>query len=215
MKDDTRFSAASEAAGPRLSPEERRQHLLAVARMIVEERGVGALSMESVAAEAGVSRSLVYAYFANRTGLVHELWDEVSGLWDIEAMPLYEEILGSQSLRQLFDQRVMWNTRWFLDQVESSGLLFHRLQLEPVLESSVAEVRRRVERDNLEWWARLVEAMGVERERALVFSALVNAPSQVMWSLLAHDQASRSAIEDVFFLMCGSALDQMLAAERY
>jgi pyrroloquinoline quinone (PQQ) biosynthesis protein C len=74
-------------------------------------------------------------------------------------------------------------------------------------------VRKRVERDNLEWWARLVEAMGVERERALVFSALVNAPSQVMWSLLAHDQASREAIEDVFFLMCGTALDKLLAAE--
>ena len=170
--------------------------------------------MESVAVEAGVSRGLVYAYFANRAGLVHELWDEVSGLWDVEAMPLHEEILGSKSLRQLFDERVVSNTRWFLDQVECSGLLFHRLQAEPVLESSVAEVRKRVEHDNIEWWARLVEAMGVERERALVFSALVNAPSQVMWGLLAHDQASREAIEDVFFLMCGAALDQLLAEER-
>ena len=167
--------------------------------------------MESVSVEAGVSRGLVYTYFANRAGLVRELWDEVSGLWDVEAMPLHEEILGSKSLRELFDERVVSNTRWFFDQVECSGLLFHRLQVEPVLEASVAEVRKLVEHENAEWWAQLVETMGVERERAIAFSALINAPRQAMWSLIAHGRASREAIEDVFFLMCGAALDQLLA----
>lgn len=205
--------AGAATVGARLSPDDRRRHLLEVARVIVEKNGVGALSMESVAAEAGVSRGLVYTYFSNRTGLVDALWHEIEPLWNVEAMPPHEQLLGSRSLRELFDDRVVSNTRWFFDQVESCGLLFHRLQSEPVLESSIAEVRKRVEQDNIEWWARLVEAMGVEKERALVFSALVNAPSHVMWSLIARGQASREAIETVFFLTCRAGLDQLLAAD--
>ncbi len=205
--------AVATTVGARLSPEDRRRHLLDVSRAIVEENGVGALSMESVAAEAGVSRGLVYTYFSNRAGLVDALWNEVAALWKVEAMPPHEELVGSGSLRELFDDRVVSNTRWFFDQVESSGLLFHRLQSEPVLESSISEVRKRVEQDNIEWWARLVEAMGVDKDRALVFSALVNAPSHVMWSLIAHGQASREAIETVFFLTCRAGLDQLLAAD--
>ena len=205
--------AVAATMGARLSPDDRRRHLLDVSRAIVEEDGVGALSMESVATEAGVSRGLVYTYFSNRAGLVDALWNEVAALWNVEAMPPHEELVGSGSLRELFDDRVVSNTRWFFDQVESSGLLFHRLQSEPVLESSIAEVRKRVEQDNIVWWARLVQAMGVDKERALVFSTLVNAPSHLMWSLIARDQAPRETIETVFFLTCQSSLDRLLASE--
>ena len=200
-------------SGARLPPDDRRRHLLDVSRAIVEENGVGALSMESVAARAGVSRGLVYKYFGNRTGLVGILWSEVAALWNVEAMPAHEELVGSGSLRELFDNRLVENTRWFFDQVERSGMLFHRLQSEPALESSIAEVRKRVEQDNIDWWARLVEAMGVERDRALVFSTLVNAPSHLMWSLIARGQASRETIETVFFLTCQAGLDGLLASE--
>jgi AcrR family transcriptional regulator len=196
-------------SGARLPPDDRRRHLLNVSRAIVEENGVGALSMESVAARAGVSRGLVYKYFGNRTDLVDVLWSEVAALWSVEAMPPHEELVGAGSLRELFDNRLVSNTRWFFDQVERSGLLFHRLQSEP----AIAEVRKRVEQDNIVWWARLVQAMGVDKERALVFSTLVNAPSHLMWSLIARDQAPRETIETVFFLTCQSSLDRLLASE--
>lgn len=213
MDDTFLVPAMSEALGPRLSPEDRRRHLLGVARSVVETGGVRALSMELVAAEAGVSRGLVYSYFTNRAGLVDALWNEVSDLWDVEAMPPYEELLGVKTLRELFDERVVSNTQWFFDQVERSGQLFHQLQSEPALESSGAAAQKRVEQGNIEWWARLIEAMGVERERALVFSALVNAPTQVMWSLIAHGQVPREVIEEVFFLTCGAALDRLIVHE--
>ena len=198
------------SVGPRLAPADRRRHLLGVARSIVETRGVTALSMDNVAAEAGVSRALLYTYFDNRPGLIRALWDEVGTMWDIEPMPPYEEMLGSSTLRVLFDRRLEENTRWYFDQIEQSGLLFHRLLSEPLVEASLEQARNRVQTNNIEWWARLVEAMGVDVERAQVFSTLINSSSQAMWGLFARGEAPRTVIEDLFFRSCRTTLDALL-----
>lgn len=50
---------------PRLPPAERREQLLDCALAIIAERGYGAVSMESIAREAGVTRPVVYGAFAN------------------------------------------------------------------------------------------------------------------------------------------------------
>lgn len=202
---------AATRVGPRLTPDDRRRHLLGVARAVVEAEGVAALTLERVATDAGVSRALIYTYFENRPGLIRALWSEVSWLWDIEPMPPYEQLLGSSTLRELFDRRLRENTRWFLEQVEASGLLFHRLMSEPLVETEVDEVRRRVERDNVAWWRRLVEALGVEPERAHVFSTLVNTSSQSMWGMFARGESSSEVIEDVMVLSCTATLDALLA----
>lgn len=207
---DEQFAVAT-AVGPRLTPDDRRRHLLGVARALVETEGVSALTLERVATDAGVSRALIYTYFENRPGLIRALWSEVSALWDIQPMPPYEQLLASSTPRELFDRRLRENTRWFLDQIEASGLLFHRLMSEPLVESEIDDVRQRVERDNISWWTRLVEALGVEPERAHVFSTLVNTSSQTIWSLVARGESPRDVIEDVFFLSCGATLDALLA----
>ena len=203
-------TSTSKVVGPRLSPDDRRSHLLGVARSLVEARGVAALSMEAVAAEAGVSRALLYTYFDNRAGLIHALWSEVSNLWEIEPMPAFEELLGSSSLRDLFDRRLEENTRWYLDQLDQSGLLFHRLLSEPLVETSLDQSRKRVETNNVQWWARLVEAMGVDTESAFVFSSLINSSSQAMWGLFARGEAPREVIEELFFMSCRAGLDRLL-----
>jgi AcrR family transcriptional regulator len=41
---------------------------------LLEQQGVGTMSIEDVADAAGVSRSLVYAYFSDRDGLVAEVY---------------------------------------------------------------------------------------------------------------------------------------------
>jgi AcrR family transcriptional regulator len=41
---------------------------------LLEQQGVGTMSIEDVADAAGVSRSLVYAYFGDRDGLVAEVY---------------------------------------------------------------------------------------------------------------------------------------------
>jgi AcrR family transcriptional regulator len=64
----------AKARRARLDPEARRAQLVETARGLLEERGLGTLSVEDVADAAGVSRSLVYAYFGDRDGLVAEVY---------------------------------------------------------------------------------------------------------------------------------------------
>lgn len=198
------------SVGPRLSPDDRRRHLLDVARAVVEARGVNVLTMESVAQAAGVSRALLYTYFDNRAGLLEALWDEVAALWDIEEMPTVDELLTDASPREIFEERLVTNTRWYFDQIERNGLLFHRLMSEPSLEASVEDVRKRVEAGNVRWWARLLEAMGIDAQRAVAYSSILNGSSQIMWGLIANGEVDRDIIEEVFFLYARSTLDRLL-----
>src|SRR3954453_525748 len=65
------------AGGPvkrrRMQGGERREQLLDVAATIVRSQGVHAVTMERVAAEAGVSKPVVYSHFANTIELVGAL----------------------------------------------------------------------------------------------------------------------------------------------
>jgi AcrR family transcriptional regulator len=65
----------------RLSRGERRNHLLDVAADLIVDGGFEAVTMEGVAARAGVSKGLGYAYFDNRDELLAALFDrELGGL---------------------------------------------------------------------------------------------------------------------------------------
>jgi AcrR family transcriptional regulator len=77
----------------RLDPEARRAQLVAIAYRLLEERGLDSVSVEDVADAAGVSRSLVYAYFGDRDGLVAEVYLRVL------------DRLGDQLTPQLPDDR--------------------------------------------------------------------------------------------------------------
>src|SRR5205823_7973892 len=54
----------------RLPAEERREHFLDVTAELIINDGIDAVTMEGVAAAAGVSKGLGYAYFANRNELL-------------------------------------------------------------------------------------------------------------------------------------------------
>jgi len=58
----------------RLDPETRRAQLVAAAVEVFHGRDPNDVSFEEVADAAGVSRSLVYAYFGDRGGLVAEVY---------------------------------------------------------------------------------------------------------------------------------------------
>lgn len=65
----------------RLPSSDRRQRLLDAARELLDARGIDAVTMETVAARADVSRALVYKHFANRGDLLSTVYrDEAARL---------------------------------------------------------------------------------------------------------------------------------------
>ena len=94
-------TSAPETRRSRLDPEERRAQIVAVAAEVFRGRDPASVRFDEIAQAAGVSRSLVYAYFSDRGELIaavhlHLLSDldaELSAL--LADVPVDEARLGS------------------------------------------------------------------------------------------------------------------------
>ena len=60
----------------RRDAERNRDHVLKVARRILQDRGLAAMTMDQLAAEAGVGKGTLYRGFRSRAGLAEALLDE-------------------------------------------------------------------------------------------------------------------------------------------
>jgi AcrR family transcriptional regulator len=72
----TRTAPPGRARRMRLSPDERRRHLLQAAGELMTRRGVDAVQFAEVAAAAGVTRQLVYRFFPSRQALIKGLLED-------------------------------------------------------------------------------------------------------------------------------------------
>lgn len=108
----------------RLAPEARRTLILDHTADIIAREGVAALSIERIGKEAGISKSLVYAYFPNLTALLRELYQR-----ELRRLRKRQAIAAEQvdSLEQL----VRSVTHAYLSYIDERGLIIERLQAEP------------------------------------------------------------------------------------
>lgn len=117
---------ATEAKRPRqrLDPQERRSLILDHTAAIVAREGVAQLSIERIGREAGISKSLVYAYFPNLTELLRELYQR-------EMRQLRRGQAEAARNADTMEQLVRSVTHAYLGYIHERGLIIERLQAEP------------------------------------------------------------------------------------
>jgi AcrR family transcriptional regulator len=98
----------------------RRTQLLDSAGSIITSGGFNALTMESLAEEAGVSKGLGYAYFDN-------VDDVVQSLWDREIERLYRRVGDALNEHAPFEEQLRAAVRAYFDLFEERGPLLDML----------------------------------------------------------------------------------------
>lgn len=133
--------AMSAARTPRLAPEVRRRQLLDAALEVLNASGFGAVTVEAVAARAGVTRPVVYDMFGDLDGLMLALLERE----EQRALTPLLEILGQDPGQEVEAEDFLLDAVGaFLGAVRSSPRTW-RLLLMPPPGSSV-ELRERIMR---------------------------------------------------------------------
>jgi len=182
----------------RLSPEHRRRQLLDIAAAVIADEGTQAMTMERVAESAGVSKALVYRYFANRSALLLELYERES-----DTQPLANRIRGART----FEDRLRAITAPYFDAVERSGLLFHRLVGEKSIEEDVESFRRQTRTSVLRFWVTQLRTEGLDRQQATAFATMFQAAVEAAGGLVARREVTRDVAEEQFYESALAALE--------
>ncbi len=123
----------------RMNPADRESAILMCAANIVATEGVSAVTMDRIARDSDVSRSLIYTYFANATVLLQELY-----LKETEALRKQQREESAQF--EEIENYVRCLVRLYLQHVKDKGDFMTKLMHEPsiteVLQSNFSQARR-------------------------------------------------------------------------
>jgi TetR/AcrR family transcriptional regulator, fatty acid biosynthesis regulator len=132
----------------RLEPEVRRGQILDAASRLVVEEGLAALTMERLGRDVGISKALVYNYYASRETLLEALLQR-------EQDDLRDRGMAAALRAESFEDLIRQTTRLYLEQVRDRGALIATITADPTLAQSVEAVSR-VERDRtISYFARM------------------------------------------------------------
>jgi AcrR family transcriptional regulator len=142
-------TSAAESIPRRMSAERRRQYLLNTAASIILSDGFDALTMETVAERAGVSKGLGYAYFENADELALALYDR-------EVSEVFERIQHEVLRHSSYEQRVRQAVRTYFDLIATRGVLLAVLQTR-LSGRKGRRTRREQLKGFIEFWAGQIE----------------------------------------------------------
>ena len=172
---------------PRLPPEIRRRQILDATGRIVAADGFGALSIDAVAREAGITRPVVYDLFGDLDGLLG------SFVADAEERALVA-IGGAlpDPTSDLPDQLLENALRTFLETVRSDPELWRIILLPP--EGTPAVARAAIERRRAELAAGVGELIDIAAERTGILAG-VDRPSFARVIIAVAEDMGRLVLE--------------------
>lgn len=186
--DETTFPGAQ-----RLRGEDRRAALVNAATELAEQ-GLDAISMETVAAHAGVSRPLVYKHFANRDELLAAVFRQ-------QAIELDTSIAAAVEQAPGFEHKVRALVRAVLDAVSSHDAIFIPLLRAGVRDAAFRKEQRARDRRTVRFFARLAtEEFDLDEAAAKAATAvLLGGIDSVLAQWRAHPTAEHGRfLEDVY-----------------
>lgn len=123
----------------RLTPAARRDQILDVAARVIVEAGLQAATMERLARASGVSKALVYTYFATRDVLLGALLQR-------EQAELGDRGMAAALRADSFPDLIAQTTRHYLEHVRDRGPLIAALLADPGT-AALMEAESQVNRD--------------------------------------------------------------------
>lgn len=183
----------------RFRPEVRRAMILDEAAHLIVHEGIAGLTLERIAREAGVSKSLIYNYFDGVTELLKELYDR-------ELKRLRHLQFKAAEAATTFEDMVRGITHEYLKYIEERGLVIERLQAEP----SVAQGRDPTyydRRPSVEYMAGLVARIfDMPMDFAIAATEVSYGLPASAGEFLLRDEMDRDALEDLTVSMIVGAV---------
>ena len=178
--------------GKRLPREERREHFLDVAVELIVDKGIDAVTMESVAAAAGVSKGLGYAYFTDASDLLMAVLSR-------ETHAMERRIVLAVADADGFEDKIRAGTKAWFDTVSERGTLFSTLTNTSQIRGTRANDRRASLKRWEGFYADLAEReLGVPKRQADIASAILIAGLSGIVRRWVDHRDSRRVLEETY-----------------
>lgn len=195
----------SDLEPPRLARADRREELLDAALDLVAAGDVESVSIEAVADRAGVSRSLIYKHFANRTEIL-------TALYERESARLHNELAAGVIAASTLEQKYLALCHGSLAAAKARGQVFDGLRSAAGMNKQLRRVQRNRDRETAAAYVRLTEReVGVPREVAEPVTALLLgaiAPMLNLWHARPTAQYAEE-LEAAFMCMVTGTLREL------
>lgn len=176
----------------RLSGPERREHFLDVAAALILDRGVEAVTMEAIAAAAGVSKGLGYAYFANRNALL-------IGVLERELIEFGRRADAGVRAASNFEGRLRAAIGAWFDVMTERGVLIGTLLTINSLQGPLEERRQAWNRDTESLYAGVIEReFGIDPEKGRAAAAILLAGLSGVLERWTRGGDSREVLEATY-----------------
>jgi AcrR family transcriptional regulator len=195
---------------PRLNGDERRESLLDTAARVAVERGVEAVTMETVSDEAGVSRALVYKHFANRSELLTAVYRREAALLHEE---MAAEVRSATSLEGMFRALIRASFRVSSDR----GALFAALRTAGAWNRELRAEQRTRDRTTVKAFATQAarEYSLPIRDAQRATAMLLGAVDSIMMQWRARRSVENAAaLEDIYLSLVTGGLEKVAGRSR-